>query len=470
MTTCTDHDMVDLAIIGAGPAGLAAGLYGARAGLKTVIFGDPYAGQLSRAGIVENFLTWTDSPSGLQIIEKMVSHATNVGGILVEKQIKQIVRNPNGTFHIFDSDGDATCALSLILASGTKHKKLGVKGEEEYYAKGVGYCTICDGPLYKDQPVAIVGFGDEAVQAGLRMTTIASSIYIIGTKPRLGADPKLVQEFEAAENASIYLNTKPQEIIGGDDGNVARFRFKCKDTEMTIDVNAVFIEVGVLPSSAIASGLGVELEGQFVKVDRTQSTNVPGFYAAGDITGGIARQAIVSSGDGARAAISAIDYIKRLGVSASKLKTTQWGSQKAKKKELVQQTVVEPLQTENMLYDYVHVDEGFANSYQRYNSDLKTIEQIREKLPKARLITVSAHWCPDCTRQVPRMAKITEKLPDWDILVEDRDKEGVREKYNVRKIPTFIVLNDKGEELGRIIEQPVSKNLETDLLMIAQNQ
>ncbi|MHA2252491.1 MAG: FAD-dependent oxidoreductase [Candidatus Kariarchaeaceae archaeon] len=467
MTNCTDHDVVDIAVIGAGPAGISAGLYGARAGLKTIVFGDPYEGQLARAGVVENFITWTESPSGLQIVEKMVKHVTDVDCMFVEKQIKQIIRNPGGTFHIFDEDGDSTCAYTVILATGTKHKKLGVKGEEEFYAKGVGYCTICDGPFFRNQPVAIVGFGDEAVQAALRMTSIASHVNMIGTKPRLGADPSLIEELEQIENVSIYRKARPLEIHGGSDGNVAGISFRCETTDMKIDVNAVFIEVGVLPSSALASGLGVELDGQFIWVDRAQETNVAGFYAAGDITGGIARQAIVSAGDGARAAISAIDYIKRLGVSVAKLKTTQWGATKEKKPE-TKVDVVSEVSTQNMLYDYVHADEGFTNSYERYTPDIELINKIKEKLPKVKLITVSAHWCPDCRRNVPRMARISNELPNWNILVEDRDTEGVREKYHVRKIPTFILQNEQGEEIGRIIEQPRGKNLEQDLLMIVE--
>ncbi|MHA2403926.1 MAG: FAD-dependent oxidoreductase [Candidatus Kariarchaeaceae archaeon] len=466
---CTDHDHVDVAVIGAGPAGLSAGLYGARAGLKTVVFGDPYAGQLARAGVVENFLTWTESPTGLEIVEKMVAHFTDVGGMLVEKQIRQIVRNPNGVFHIYDTDGAVACVHSVILATGTKHKKLGVKGEEDYYAKGVGYCTICDGPLYKGQSVAIVGFGDEMALAALRMQTIASKVYVVATKSRIGADPALVQELETADNIEIHEQAKPLEILGGTDGNVSGFRFQSDNQENTIEVNAVFIEVGVLPSSAIASGLGLELDGQFVKVDRTQASNVDGFYAAGDITGGIARQAIVSAGDGAKASISAIDYLKRTGKSLAKLKTTQWGSLKKKKKEEAKDVpVIED--TGNMLYDYVQTYEAFANGYDRYVPEIDLIEQVKNKLPKAKLITISAHWCPDCRRNVPRMARISGGLPDWDILVEDRDEEGVREKYNVRKIPTFIIQNENGEEIGRIIEQPKGKNLETDLLAIVEGR
>lgn len=461
--------LIDLAIVGAGPGGLTAGLYGARAGLHTVVYGDPYEGQLARAGTVENFPTQTGSPTGLSIIEKMVQHAGEFDYELIEKKVKQISRNLHDGHNIFTltmENGDCTCAYSVILATGTKHKKLGVKGEEEYYAKGVSYCTICDGPLYKDLPVAIVGFGDEAIMAALRMTNIASQVYFVASKPKIGGDPNLRAEIENEESISVYEDVRILEISGGSDGNVNQLILKQRGNQVSLEIGAAFIEVGVLPSSAIASGVGIELAGQFIKVDHSQATNVHGFFAAGDITGGQGRQAIISAGDGAKAAISVIDYIKRLGVSHSKLKTTQWGSIKGNQKAKQKQTVLAS-KSGNALYDYVHSDEGFAAAYQRYVPDDKLIREFVTKMPTGKIVTVSAHWCPDCRRNVPRMAKITEEFTHWDIVVEDRDKEGVREKYNIRKIPTFIIFDKDGNEINRIIENPKYQSLEEDLIKIA---
>lgn len=467
MTSCTEYDIVDVAVIGAGPAGLTAGMYTTRAGLKTVVFGDPYAGQLARANPVENFITWTGSPSGLEIIESMISHGEEYGTIFVDKQIKQIIKDENGHFQLIDDQGNSTCAFTVILTSGTKHKKLGITGEEEYYAKGVGYCTICDGPLYKDQKVAIVGFGNEMLQAALRMASVASELYVFGSKTKIGGDPELLKELENSENVTLIEGIRPQEVIGDDNG-VTNFKYIHNKVEYDVDVQAVFIEVGLLPSSAIASGVGIELEGNFIKVDRSQATNVSGFYAAGDITGGIARQAIVSAGDGARAAISAMDYIKKQGISSTKIKSVQWGSRSGKefKNEDNSKSVVSS--NRNMLHEYVHADDGFVGQYNRYQVNEKTLEKVKEKLGNVKLITISAHWCPDCRRNVPRMAKISENFDNWNIFVEDRDKEGVGEKYNVRKIPTFIFHNESGEEIARIIENPKYTSLEEDLLKIAE--
>ncbi|OLS28756.1 MAG: NADH dehydrogenase [Candidatus Heimdallarchaeota archaeon LC_2] len=465
MTRCSPDENNDVAIIGAGPAGLAAALYCARAGLKTILYGDPYSSQLAKADTVENYLTIKNG-KGLEIIEKMIDHATNVGAKLVDKQIKQITVADNGVYSMFDEDGNSDCAHAVILATGTKHKKLGVKGEEKYYAKGVSYCTICDGPIYRGQSIAIVGFGDQAVQAALRMTTIASEVYMVSTKARLGADPALVKELDASPNATIIENTRPLEIMGN--GSVTGLKYKHSGMEQEISVNAAFIEVGVLPSSAIASGVGVELDGSFIKVNRDQSTNIPGFFAAGDITGGMARQAIISAGDGARAAITAMDFIKRIGVSMSKIKTTQWGGTKATKTSETQTSIVAET-IGGPLKEYISRDEGFLSGYNRYEPKLEVIANVIDRMKEAKLTIISAHWCPDCRRNVPKIAKILDHLP-WDVEVRDRDEEGVVDQFNIKKIPTFIVSDKDGNELNRIIENPKYSSLEEDLLAICERR
>ncbi len=229
-----------------------------------------------------------------------------------------------------------------------------------------------------------------------------------------------------------------------------------------------------MPSSVLAAELGIELEGQFIKVGRLQETNIPGIFAAGDITGGQARQAIISAGDGTRAAIGAIDYLKQLGVSAAKLKKVQWGASrtsKAKKlkKILPEVNLKEAESMKNRLKDYVLADDGFKAGYERYQPNLEMINLVKEKLSTAHIITISAYWCPDCRRNVPKMAKILDELQEWSAEVHSRDDEGVSERFNVKKIPTFIILDKNGKELGRIIENPKYSSLEEDLLKIAEN-
>ncbi len=456
-----DLDLIDVAIVGAGPAGLAAALYTARAGLKTVVFGDPYQSQLAKAGVIENYLTLGEPLQGLELVEKMIAHVTHWGAQLSDVEIRQIARDDN-VFHLATANGvDLFCAYAVVLAMGTKFKKLGVKGEEEFYAKGVSYCTLCDGPLYKGMPVAVVGFGNEAAAAALRMSTIASSVDLISTHARLGAGALLQERLEEAGNVTAFNNVEIKEIAG-DASGVTHIRFQPRMGDaVTRAVKAVFVEVGTMPASAIAADLGVELEGQFIKVHGLQETNVPGIFAAGDITGSKARQAAISVGDGTRAAIGAIDYIKSLGLSTekSRLQSVQWGSATKEKAQVEKRMEGQAAQA---LQEYIQHDSGFWRVYETYKPDLATLEKIRERLPKARIATISASWCPDCRRNVPRMARISQHLPDWQFEIYPREDEERARALGIRAIPTFIVYQDE-KEIGRIVENPALGSLEADL-------
>lgn len=472
MTDSGNETIVDVAIVGAGPAGLAAALYTARAGLHTLVFGDPYKGQLARAGVIENYLTWIGQVQGLEIVEKMVQHAESWGAHLDDREIRQIVRTEN-CFQLLTQDAEAICAYAVIVATGTQYKKLGVTGEDEYYTRGVGYCTICDGPLYREQPVAVVGHGDEAALAALRMSELASHVFIVGSRPRLGADLVLMDRLGEAANVTIFEGMKPLEVLG-DGEKVTGFRFRPLRGDHPIEeipINALFIEVGTLPATAIASDLGLELDGAFIKVDREQRTSVSGVFAAGDLTGGQARQASVSVGDGTKAAIAAIDYIKSLGLSAekSKLKSVQWG-------EALRPTPPAPpptpepsmSQKPTSLHAYVAADPGFQRVYERYEPDSSLLAEIQALQPQARVVIVSETWCPDCRRNVPRWARIAEQLPGWEQLLYPRDEDPARTAaLGIRAIPTFILYApDSDRELGRVVENPVLGSLEADILNI----
>lgn len=467
-----DNTIVDVAIVGAGPAGLGAALYTARAGLNTLVFGDPYKGQLARAGIIENYLTWTEPVQGLEIVERMVQHVERWGTHFDEREVRQIVRLED-CFQVITADAEAICAYAVIIATGAKWQKLGVEGEDAYYTKGVGYCTLCDGPLYKGQPVAVVGHGNEAAFAALRMSELASRVSLVSNRARLGAEPTLMDRLAEASNLSLYEGMKPLAIVG-DGEKVTGFRFRPlrgEHEEEQLEVAAVFVEVGTLPATAIAADLNLELEGAFIKVDREQRTSLPGVFAAGDLTGGQAKQASVAVGDGTKAAVAAIDYIKGLGLNAekSKLQSVQWGeSVRPTQPAMQSQTSTEPMsKATDDLHAYVAADAGFQRMYERYTPDAKLVEEIRSLQPEARVVVITATWCPDCRRNVPRWARITEQLPGWQNEVYPREDEERAQKLGVRAIPTFILYDPKtGEEMGRIVENPVLGSLEADTLNI----
>ncbi len=459
MTCIRDNlDLIDVAIIGAGPAGLGAALYTARAGLKTVVFGDPYRSQLAKAGVIENYLTYAEPVQGLELVEKMVAHTTRWGAETHDEEIRQIARD-EPLFHLTTAQGDTFCAYSVLLATGTKYRRLGVKGEEEFYGKGVSYCTLCDGQLYKDQPVAIVGFGNEAAVAALRLSTIARRVDLIAVRPRLGADALLQERLDEAANIAQFANVEVREITG-DDGGVSGIRLQSRMGEShERSLKAVFIEAGTLPASAIAADLAVELNGQFIRVDNHQSTNVPGVFAAGDITGSKVCQAAIAVGDGTRAAIAAIDFMRSLGLSAekAKLQSVQWGSLAVHQARKTKPTMA----FGTVLQEYVQRDAGMARVYENYAPNQALLAKIRARLPEARVVTISATWCPDCQRNVPRF-RLAEQLPEWTFEIYPREDEARARDLGIRAIPTFIVYRD-GQELGRIVENPAFGSLEVDL-------
>ncbi len=457
---------IDVAIVGAGPAGLGAGLYTARGGLKTIIYGDPYHSQLAKVGLIENYLTYVEPVQGLELVEKMVAHVSRWGAQMSDEEVRRITRVEEG-FGLTLHTGAVIYARAIILAMGTKYRKLGVKGEEEFYGRGVTYCTLCDGPLYRGQPVAVVGVGNEAGTAALRLSTIASTVDLV-TLPERAADPLVQARLDEIRNIKHFPNAELREIVGDADGVTAVSLKPRGQDPMTRKVRAVFVEADTVPSTAITAGLGLELDGPFIKVHGVQETNVPGLFAAGDITGGKVRQVILAVGDGARAGIGAIDYLKALDrPAASAEPTRQWGRPNTERsaEQLLRPALGDAGGTP--LADYVRRDAGFQRRLEACQPDLELIRQIRERMPRMRVVIVSATWCGDCRRNVPCLAQIAAHLPDWEFTVFPRDDEARARALGVRAVPTFIVYSDD-REIGRIIERPAFGSLEADLLEIAK--
>jgi thioredoxin reductase len=460
------HDKItwiDVAIAGAGPAGLGAGLYTARGGFSTTIYGDPYQSQLAKAGLIENYLTYVEPVQGLELIEKMAAHVSRWGAQMCDEEVRRVARVEDG-FELTLQTGSVAHAHAVILAMGTKYRTLGVKGEAEFYAKGVTYCTLCDGPLYRGQPVAVVGAGNEAAAAALRMSAIARTVDLV-TLPGSAADALVQARLVEAGNIRQFPNTQLREITGDADGVTAVRLQPRGGAPMTREVRAVFIEVGTVPSTAITAGLGLDFEGPYIKVHGLQETNVPGLFAAGDLTGGRARQAAIAAGDGARAAIGAIDYLKAQGSAAASAGPTRQWSAGNTDHSADSPRLADPGGTP--LLDYVRQDPGFQRRLEVCQPDLELLKQVRERMPRLRVVIVSATWCADCRRNVPCLAQIAPHLPDWEFTVFPRDDEVRARALGIRAVPTFILY--KGDrEIGRIIERPSFGSLEADLWEIAK--
>ncbi len=295
---------VDLLIIGAGPAGLSAAIYAVRSGLNTFVIDKGNAGGLTEdAPLVENYLGF-EAMKGEDLAKRFKEHAMRYVEISERNEVESI-RMENGKFFVKAEKGDYT-ARAIIFATGTTHKKLGIKGENEFYGKGVSYCVTCDGYFFRGKRVAVIGGGNSGAVAAIYLKDIGVEPIIYEYMPRYMCE-KAYQKIIEKRGIPYNMNVEVTEIAGDDTVNA--IVYKDRDTgEIHRDsVAGVFIYVGLVPISDLAKSIGVVTDERgYIKVDMSMRTNVPRVYAAGDVTGK-AGQIIIAAGQGAVAALSAYE-------------------------------------------------------------------------------------------------------------------------------------------------------------------
>ena len=299
----------DVAIVGGGPAGLSAAIYAARGGLKTVIFEKTLiGGQITVTAEVENYPGFEESVSGFDIAEKMQKQAEKFDAEIKIEKVKAI--GLEGLCKIVETNKATYRVKSVIIATGAHPRKLAVPGEEKYTGRGVSYCATCDGALYRDKVVAVVGGGDSAVEEAMFLTKFASKVYIIHRRDQLRAVKILQERVFANEKIEIIWDSVVQEIQGGDFvEKLILYNKKTKETS-ELPLDGVFIFVGIIPSSELVESRVDFDEQNFIKTDETMHTEIPGVYAAGDVTHKVLRQIVTAGSDGATAAFSAEKWIE----------------------------------------------------------------------------------------------------------------------------------------------------------------
>ena len=300
----------EVVIIGGGPAGLSAGLYASRARLRTLLIEKGIlGGQITNAALVENYPGFPDGISGLELGELMHRQAVKYGLETVAAEALGIELGKHEKV-IKTTEGEYT-AKAVILAGGAEFKRLGVPGEERLSGKGVSYCATCDGPLFKERVVAVIGGGDSAVEEGILLTRFASKVILIHRRDQLRAS-RLIQERAFANKKMAFLwNTVVEDILGDDRVTGLGVRNVKTGKTSTLEISAAFIYVGQRPNTDYLRGLiPLDEEGRIPTNERLE-TEMRGLFAAGDIRKNSSQQAITAAGDGATAAISAEKFLTK---------------------------------------------------------------------------------------------------------------------------------------------------------------
>jgi thioredoxin reductase (NADPH) len=313
--------MLDLAIIGGGPAGLTAGLYATRGGLENVVMFEKgiLGGQITSSSEVENYPGVNTVVTGMELMEKWPEQAMRFGLKQEQDEVTKVTRNDDGSFKIETMMGKEHNALSLIIATGSVPRKAEVEGEETYFGRGVSTCATCDGFFYKDKEVAVLGGGDTALEEALHLAKLCSKVYIIHRRDEFRAATSTIARVKTKDNIELVTNSVAKEITG-DNMGVNGIIISNKETqeETTLDkVEGVFVFVGrVVENSYLKDTednfLCAMTDGGEIITDINMNTSVDGLYAAGDIRAEAPRQVVCASADGATAALQAINYVNRI--------------------------------------------------------------------------------------------------------------------------------------------------------------
>ncbi|MFA6272611.1 MAG: thioredoxin-disulfide reductase [Patescibacteria group bacterium] len=316
MSAAREYDCI---IIGAGAAGLTAAIYAARRTLKTVVLTKDLGGQASIAGLVENY-PGLGKETGLNIMERFRKQAEEYGAEIVYREVSQIEKTDD-QFLVRTAD-DEFYGKVIILAFGLTPRDLNVPGESEFKNKGVSYCSTCDGPLFKNKTVVVVGGGNSALDSAELLSKIAKQVYLIHRGDEFRGEKIILEKLKERDNVLMLMNTEIAEITGENTVSAIQVKNNQTNEAKEIKCDGVFVEVGYIAKTGIVKDLVERNERNQIKINSNCETSYPGVFAAGDVTDITYKQIVISAGEGAKAALQAYKFLQH---KAGKTAGVDWG-------------------------------------------------------------------------------------------------------------------------------------------------
>ncbi|MBU2097141.1 MAG: alkyl hydroperoxide reductase subunit F [Gammaproteobacteria bacterium] len=304
----------EMLIVGGGPAGAAAAIYAARKGIRTGVAAERFGGQVLDTMAIENFVSVQET-EGPRLARQLEEHVKNYDVDIMNLQRASALipaSEPGGYHEIRFDSGASLKAKSVILATGARWRELNVPGEQQYRNKGVAYCPHCDGPLYKGKRVALAGGGNSGIEAAIDLAGIVKHVTVLEFADSLRADEVLQRKLRSLPNVNVITMAQTMEIKG-DGQRMTGLVYKDRNTDelITLDLDGIFVQIGLLPNSEWVKGTVATTSHGEIEIDAKGKTNIPGVFAAGDVTNVPYKQIIIAMGEGSRSALSAFDYLIR---------------------------------------------------------------------------------------------------------------------------------------------------------------
>ncbi|MGM0167685.1 alkyl hydroperoxide reductase subunit F [Enterococcus sp. AZ135] len=304
-----DKETFDVLVIGGGPAGASSAIYAARKGIKTGMVVETFGGQVLETLGIENVIG-TPYVEGPQLMRQVEEHVKQYDVDIMKGQRAKSIKK-NDLIEVELENGAQLKAKTAVLSTGARWRAINVPGEKEFKNKGIAYCPHCDGPLFKDKEVVVIGGGNSGIEAAIDLAGLAKHIYVLEFLPELKADKVLQEKLYSLTNVTVITNAATKEITGSSHVEALTYTDRLTNEEHTLNVEGVFILIGLMPNTEWLTG-SVDLSDRGeILVDKHGATNVEGIFAAGDCTDSAYKQIIISMGSGATAALGAFDYLIR---------------------------------------------------------------------------------------------------------------------------------------------------------------